>query len=85
MSPSVNVLTYLPFGQGTVTLFNVGSLVLAVIFVIFSLDYANYVRQRTKLGNTPIVGDDPYLLRRLGWTENRVNLGRVLQRGYDTV
>ncbi|KAK5988147.1 Cytochrome P450 monooxygenase verB [Cladobotryum mycophilum] len=54
-----------------------------VLMVVF-LDYLTYQRQRRRLGNVPIVGDAPYLWRRLRWTENESNFRSVIQRGYDT-
>ncbi|KAL7905949.1 cytochrome P450 [Trichoderma velutinum] len=61
----------------------------AVVFVssillILFFDWLNYQKQRKRLGNIPIVGDAPYLWKRLRWTENESNLNGVLQRGYDT-
>lgn len=55
------------------------------ILVILFLDWLNYQNQRRRLGNIPIVGDAPYLWKRLRWTENESNLKGVFQRGYDTV
>lgn len=60
------------------------SILISVVSVIF-LDWFNYQQQRRRLGNIPIVGDAPYLWKRLRWTENETNLKGVFQRGYDTV
>lgn len=59
----------------------VGSSILLILF----FDWLNYQKQRKRLGNIPVVGDAPYLWKRLRWTENESNLNGVLQRGYDTV
>ena len=59
--------------------------ILVPVLIIIFLDYLNYERQRKRLGNVAIVGDAPYLWRRLRWTENEANLRGVLQRGYETV
>ncbi|KAK4060899.1 hypothetical protein Trihar35433_9824 [Trichoderma harzianum] len=58
----------------------VGSSILLILF----FDWLNYQKQRKRLGNIPVVGDAPYLWKRLRWTENESNLNGVLQRGYDT-
>ncbi|RFU78081.1 cytochrome p450 [Trichoderma arundinaceum] len=52
--------------------------------VVMALDWVKYQKQRKRLGNIPIVGDAPYLRRRLRWTENESNMKGVFQRGYDT-
>jgi hypothetical protein len=75
---------YLPLDFQITPLTNTG-LVLAIIIIIFSLDYVNYARQRNKLNGLAIVGDAPYLSRRLRWTEKGKDLQDALQRGYDTV
>ncbi|KAF3074455.1 Cytochrome P450 monooxygenase afvE [Trichoderma lentiforme] len=54
------------------------------ILLILFFDWLNYQKQRKRLGNIPVVGDAPYLWKRLRWTENESNLNGVLQRGYDT-
>ncbi|PNP50308.1 hypothetical protein THARTR1_09016 [Trichoderma harzianum] len=54
------------------------------ILLILFFDWLNYQKQRRRLGNIPIVGDAPYLWKRLRWTENESDLNGVLQRGYDT-
>ncbi|KAL7942006.1 cytochrome P450 [Trichoderma barbatum] len=54
------------------------------ILLVLFLDWLNYQKQRKRLGNIPVVGDAPYLWRRLRWTENESNLKGVLQHGYDT-
>jgi hypothetical protein len=57
-----------------------------LFLVVLALDYLYYQRLRKGLGpDIPIVGDAPYLWRRLRWTESEVNLRGVLQRGYDSV
>ncbi|KOS22824.1 Ent-kaurene oxidase [Escovopsis weberi] len=56
----------------------------AFVLTVTLFDYLNYQRQRRKLGNVDIVGDAPYLWRRLRWTENESNFRAVIQRGYDT-
>lgn len=54
--------------------------------LVLILDYLYYYRLRKELGpDIPIVGDAPYIWRRLRWTENEVNFRGVLQRGYDSV
>ncbi|KAH0527419.1 hypothetical protein TsFJ059_002423 [Trichoderma semiorbis] len=58
----------------------VGSSILLILF----FDWLNYQKQRKRLGNIPVVGDAPYLWKRLRWTENESNLNGVFQRGYDT-
>ncbi|KAK4068261.1 uncharacterized protein Triagg1_7504 [Trichoderma aggressivum f. europaeum] len=55
----------------------------SLLLIIF-LDWLNYQKQRKRLGDIPIVGDAPYLWKRLRWTENESNLKGVFQRGYDT-
>ncbi|PTB62203.1 cytochrome P450 [Trichoderma citrinoviride] len=59
------------------------SILIPVISVVF-FDWLNYQQQRRRLGNIPIVGDAPYLWKRLRWTENEADLKGVIQRGYDT-
>ncbi|TFB01502.1 Cytochrome P450 monooxygenase afvE [Trichoderma ghanense] len=59
------------------------SILISVVSVIF-LDWFNYQQQRRRLGNIPIVGDAPYLWKRLRRTENETNLKGVFQHGYDT-
>ncbi|OPB46123.1 hypothetical protein A0O28_0062440 [Trichoderma guizhouense] len=54
------------------------------ILLILFFDWLNYQKQRKRLGNIPVVGDAPYLWKRLRWTENESNLNGVLQCGYDT-
>jgi len=66
-------------------LVSIGLTILIPVLIILLLDYLNYQRQRKRLGNVAIVGDAPYLWRRLRWTENEVNLRGVLQRGYQSV
>jgi hypothetical protein len=56
-----------------------------LVLVILTLDWLNYQKQRRQLGTIPIVGDAPYLWKRLRWTENESNLKGVFQRGYDKV
>jgi hypothetical protein len=76
---------YLPLDFQIMPLTNTG-LVLAIIAIIFSLDYVNYTRQRKKLsGLAAIIGDAPYLSRRLRWTEKGKDLRDALQHGYNTV
>ncbi|KAL6862018.1 cytochrome P450 [Trichoderma novae-zelandiae] len=58
--------------------------ILTPILLIVFFDWLNYQQQRRRLGNIPIVGDAPYLWKRLRWTENESNLKGVFQRGYDT-
>lgn len=61
-------------------------LVVAIILVVLSLDYAHYARQRRRLGNIAVVGDASYLWRRfMRWTEDKSGLLHAFQRGYDTV
>ncbi|RYP13674.1 hypothetical protein DL767_010632 [Monosporascus sp. MG133] len=55
-----------------------------IILIILFIDHLNYQKQRKRLGDIAIVGDAPYLWRRLRWTENEVNFRNVIQRGYDT-
>ncbi|KAL7929946.1 cytochrome P450 [Trichoderma chlorosporum] len=62
----------------------VAAIVCSPILLIIFFDWLNYQKQRKRLGNIPIVGDAPYLWKRLRWTENESNLNGVLQRGYDT-
>ncbi|KAH0490122.1 hypothetical protein TgHK011_001605 [Trichoderma gracile] len=59
------------------------SILISILSVVF-FDWLNYQQQRRRLGNIPIVGDAPYLWKRLRWTENEINLKGVFQRGYDT-
>ncbi|KAL7811118.1 cytochrome P450 [Trichoderma gracile] len=59
------------------------SILISILSVVF-FDWLNYQEQRRRLGNIPIVGDAPYLWKRLRWTENETNLKGVFQRGYDT-
>lgn len=56
-----------------------------LLLLILLLDYLNYEKQRKRLGNVAVVGDAPYIWRRLRWTENEVNFRNILQRGYDNV
>lgn len=61
------------------------SVVAAIVLLVVFLDYLHYQQQRRRLGDIPIVGDAPYLWRRLRWTENEANFLGVIQRGYNTV
>ncbi|KAF2092849.1 cytochrome P450 [Rhizodiscina lignyota] len=58
--------------------------VLSLVLIILYLDYLNYHKQRKRLGDVPILGDESYIRRRLRLTSAQVNLRKVLQRGYDT-
>lgn len=67
-------------------LYSLATAVFALILVVVVSDYLDYVNQRRRLGgDIPIVGDAPYIWRRLRWTEAQSNLRNVLQRGYDNV
>ncbi|KAL6875910.1 cytochrome P450 [Trichoderma longibrachiatum] len=66
-----------PFATAAVTI------LISIVSIAF-LDWLNYQHQRSRLGKIPIVGDAPYLWKRLRWTENESNLKGVFQRGYDT-
>ncbi|OTA04137.1 hypothetical protein A9Z42_0047190 [Trichoderma parareesei] len=59
------------------------SILISIVSVVL-FDWLNYQKQRRRLGNIPIVGDAPYLWKRLRWTENESNLKGVFQSGYDT-
>ena len=76
---------YIPKSMPTTPL-GIASLgISAFVLMVVFLDYLTYQRQRRRLGNVAIVGDAPYLWRRLRWTENESNFRKVIQRGYDTV
>ena len=64
-TPLANFRAYIPQILMAMPLTSTALTVWVLNLIILSLDYLNYVKQRKRLGDIPVVGDSSYLWRHL--------------------